>query len=286
MVVKLYNCFHDHGSYPPKKYISDLRPALLCGADLQFRYTEDITGCLRDNDGENISDENLQYSELTGYYWAWKNSPADILGIEHYRRHFIKHQEVIDNCVQPSDLLTENLIIDILTKDDFILPVPERLANTSVYDLYKICFGEQADDIVATMRDYYISTGEDNFLNALYEYMSENVLYRANMLITTKPKFDDYCDNMFRMISYLKINMPNYKPQSRVWGYVSELFPKIYVTAKGLSFKEVDMAVDDFDQDLQQDRVYTTVHKDPVLFEKDPKIQIEYFKNLKIQNEV
>jgi hypothetical protein len=41
---------------------------------------EETFGYLRDDVGDNISSKNDTYSEITGLYWIWKNSTAEILG--------------------------------------------------------------------------------------------------------------------------------------------------------------------------------------------------------------
>ena len=52
-----------------------------------------IENCIPDNSGDNISDKNLVYNEMTSIYWAWKNYNSignpDYIGHFHYRRHFI-----------------------------------------------------------------------------------------------------------------------------------------------------------------------------------------------------
>lgn len=47
-----------------------------------------LEGYQPDNEGENISEKNPYYSELTAVFWAWKNLKADYIGLVHYRRHF------------------------------------------------------------------------------------------------------------------------------------------------------------------------------------------------------
>lgn len=48
-------------------------------------------GIQGDNTGDNISDLNPFYCELTAQYWAWKNlSDVEYIGLCHYRRYFHK----------------------------------------------------------------------------------------------------------------------------------------------------------------------------------------------------
>ena len=49
-----------------------------------------------DNTGDNISERNPYYSELTGLYWLYKNdSDCDITGLCHYRRYFINERNEV-----------------------------------------------------------------------------------------------------------------------------------------------------------------------------------------------
>ena len=248
MIVKLYNCFHDHGSIPNEKYHSSIRPSLLCGADVEWRNTQDILCDFRDNTGENISKENEEYSELTGYYWIWKNDhDSDIIGIEHYRRHFVKNTVNVKNGVLQKDLFDKKDIYNVLKEYNFILPVRKYMNDYSIYYLYTSCFGEEfTDEMIKYMKRYFIENNMEHYIDALYYSLSHNILICGNMLITNKENFNIYCTEMFGMIDYLKTRIPK-SHLGRTWGYVAELFPLIYVMANNKKFKEVDIAVEDYD---------------------------------------
>ena len=64
----------------------DLYKPLFVGA----KGKKDTYGYIRDDEGDNISERNCYYSELTGMYWVYKNvTDMDIVGCCHYRRYLI-----------------------------------------------------------------------------------------------------------------------------------------------------------------------------------------------------
>ena len=78
-------------------------------------------GYTPDNTGENISIKNLNFCELTGLYWAWKNLDANYLGLVHYRRYFTR-KEVHSIESKKKQILTETEWTALLARHPVIVP--------------------------------------------------------------------------------------------------------------------------------------------------------------------
>ena len=76
-----------------------------------------------DNTGDNISEKNPLYCELTALYWLWKNCEDDYIGICHYRRFFSKS-------FRYGVIATEEELLCKLSKFDIIVPFKRSMAVT------------------------------------------------------------------------------------------------------------------------------------------------------------
>src|SRR5699024_5937247 len=63
-----------------------------------------------DNEGDNISDKNILYCELTALYWAWKNLECDYVGLAHYRRYLTEHK----SSKNVDEALSQNRVEELL----------------------------------------------------------------------------------------------------------------------------------------------------------------------------
>lgn len=140
----------------------------------------------RDDSGDNISDMNGFYSELTGIYWIWKNyNIKDYVGICHYRRYFDFMYETPDD----------------IEDYDVILPTIEVFPETvyqhyekhhNVTDLKNIC------DIMIEKYGVSVEIINDVFNN-------QRGIHAYNMFIFNKTIFNEYCEFIFGVLNdYLK----------------------------------------------------------------------------------
>ncbi len=136
---------------------------------------------LADDTGENISERNRQFCELTALYWIWKNAGEYIVGLEHYRRHFLLQNDWYQK-------MRENHV-------DVILPTPLYVAPC----------------IAQNYRDRHVASDWDfmmNYLKRIYtkdykaavRFFDTNLYSPCNMFIMKKDVLDDLCTWLFPIL--------------------------------------------------------------------------------------
>ena len=238
---------------------------------------------LRDDTGNNISNKNKNFCELTGIYWMWKNLNMDFYGMMHYRRYlFFKNygwiKECFENLIRKS-FYVNRLANKFLNKDlyqtvssnkvfiedklecfsrqlpklmennDIILPKKIKL-ETSIYEHYKkIHIIEHFDLLLEIIKKDY---------ECLYKYFEQgikksNYMYSANMFVMKKIFFFEYCEFLFDVLFKLEnqIEIPKDEYQARVFGFLSERLMLPFINylknEKNVRIKELNVLFCDLD---------------------------------------
>lgn len=184
---------------------------------------------LRDDTGDNISEKNQKFSELTGLYWVWKNSDADIIGINHYRRLFV------DGFLGTGNLLTKNEIQEALEKNDVIV-YKKRKKGKKVYETFRLYVSEEDMKISCDVFERVHPKYNDIF----QKIINGKEFYAYSILISSKEWFDDYCNWLFTYLFELEKEIyktDNFK-NKRVLGYIAEILLIVYIYYNNFKAKE------------------------------------------------
>lgn len=196
-----------------------------------------------DNTGDNISEKNGSYCELTALYWAWKNlKDIDYIGLCHYRRYFdfkTKQRSVkVLNGQEVGSYDGLNIDLKKIKDDNVIVPYlwstprsvwSDFLTNVmsqDLYILYKI-----------------IERHHASYLPAFERYLLGNRRTGFNMFILSKSKFDKYCEWLFSILDKMEklVSFPNYISYKRLYGYLGEILFPVFCMSENLNIKEATL---------------------------------------------
>ena len=208
-------------------------------------------GITRDNTGDNITQKNSSFCELTASYWIDRNiSNTDYVGICHYRRYFNffpspfnlkpSRQKNVDSTAfkqtktgKASAEKTSDKIAGIMKDHDCIMLRAYDLEK-GLSDLYHNEHGHRESDWKETL----------NIIEELYPEYRESIanyldkghkFHMGNMMITTKQKWNDYHKWLFSIL----FEVPADPVQGRVFGYISERIINLYVYHNKFRIKEL-----------------------------------------------
>ena len=199
---------------------------------------EDI-GYIGDNIGDNISDKNANYCELTGLYWAWKNLKCDYIGLCHYRRYFAGKNLHTNNAEKKkAAILYRNDYEKLLQEYDVILPEKCNYYIETVRSQYEHAHNKRdLDEAERIVAEFYPEYSE-----AFAKVMGRTKLHILNMFVMKKALFDEYCSWLFSILFELekKIDITNYNQyEARVFGFISERLFNAWLEKQQLNVEEM-----------------------------------------------
>ena len=189
---------------------------------------EKIEGFQRDDEGDNISELNPYFCELTGLYWAWKNLNSDYIGLVHYRRHFSLHPHSKDTW---GAVLKRAEIENELGKIKVFTPTKRKYYIETLYSHYAHThYASQLDETRRIIEEKY-----PDYLNSFDKAVNQRWGYMFNMMIMEQRLFTEYCSWLFDILFELQDRIGKAteehldKFQGRFYGRVSEIIFNVWL---------------------------------------------------------
>lgn len=192
-------------------------------------------GYVGDNTGDNISNKNANYCELTGLYWAWKNLNCEYIGLCHYRRYFAKKEKVRD---KKERIMGAHDYESLLEKYDVILPTKRNYYIETVRSQYEHAHVKSDLDTVKQVIDELYP----DYSNAFEVIMNRRRLHILNMFVMKKSLFDEYCKWLFTILFEVekRVDISSYSVyEARIFGFLSERLFNVWLEKQQLNCKEV-----------------------------------------------
>ena len=195
-------------------------------------------GYISDNTGDNISDKNPNYCELTALYWAWKNLECEYIGLCHYRRYFGHTVYSKDVEKKKSAIFSKVDYENLLTKYEVILPKTRNYYIETVRSQYEHAhFKKDLDETEKIIAEKY-----PGYSDAFTKVMNQRKLHILNMFVMKKSLFDKYCTWLFDILFELekRTDLTSYDTyEARLFGFISERLFNVWLERQNLKTCEV-----------------------------------------------
>ena len=238
-LIKIFLSYHDKHELIKSEILTPIQTGCANAKEL-------FQGMLHDNDGVNISKDNVRYNELSAQYFVYKNydkiGNPDFVGFMHYRRHFmfdgylgdpnfkwLKNGEVFFVPYLTDKYLShfsDELIKDFVPKYDCITIAPYDVKNIDSKNLREQ-YGKLLAQNIENF-DVLISSIKSCFP----EYSKEADMlsqgskqYLCNMFIMSKELFMEYSNFCFKVLEDVDQKIDSSKMnelESRFLGFFGE----------------------------------------------------------------
>lgn len=189
--------------------------------------SERITNIL-DSTGQNISEKNVNYSELTALYWIWKNcleisiiqdnnekaiafTEKEYYGLSHYRRILELSEDDV--------LRLENNNVDV------VLPYP--MSYTPNIEEHHKRYLDDADwnALLISLKEV-----QPEYADVFPSILCQQFFYNYNIILARKEVLKDYCKWLFPILERVEqLSTPKgWERKDRYIGYMGETLETLY----------------------------------------------------------
>ncbi len=214
-------------------------------------------GFVGDNTGENISDKNKYYCELSTQYWAWKNVEADYYGFCHYRRYMTlsskdysdygestRRGQINSSILSPETVKMFGLenadeMKKYVEQFDVIVPVEQDLSKLPTCqgikkDVYGHFAGHDRMFMHAPDLDLLMELIDELFpeySDDAKKFMRQPKFWGFNCFVMKKALFYELCEFEFTILEEMEKRIDNTyynRQQSRIYGFMAEILSCLY----------------------------------------------------------
>ncbi len=198
-----------------------------------------------DNTGDNISELNQNFVELTAAYYIWKNYKKETIpfwGLCHYRRYPTLHlswlpfkkvyhlkatEDNFNKVLTPS---LQNFISKKLAKGYIILPSPNRMYRLKKWSVKQEYF-KAHDGVAWLLTEAAINKLYPSYNESFKKFGKSLSVSYYNMLIADWHFWNDYLTFLFDILFELRkdYKIPEDENQRRVFGFMSERLLNTFV---------------------------------------------------------
>lgn len=232
--IKIYVTYKNREPIIQSEIVSPIQTGRAIAADI-FR---EMIG---DDTGDNISDKNPTFSELSAMYWVWKNYDSignpDYIGFMHYRRQFIFNEKLgipfpkwtssfyyFPSLHEAIPYFADEEIKRIVPHYDLLIPKYSVTPTLNIKDEYTYMIPGSRADIFDTFikicREIHPTWEEE-----IKRVERGNVVALCNMFVMKRELFFEYCNFAFPVLFELekRVDKTNLSTNGlRFCGYMAE----------------------------------------------------------------
>ena len=192
-------------------------------------------GYIGDNIGENISDLNYLYGELTGLYWIWQNVEGiKYVGLCHYRRYFMNEK---------MHEMSQAEYLYYLHDYDAIVPKAMECPNgITYYEHFSKAHNHQDLDAV----EWALKRVYPEYADAYDHAMQGHIFYWGNLVVTSLSILKAYAEWLFTIFVEAgeRIDVSGYDAyHRRIYGFLSEQMFYVFAMANHLRLCEIAVGI-------------------------------------------